>query len=48
MNRAIALAPMLSPCVDRVFPSLNAVAAFSYMESADHFGKIVVLMGGLG
>jgi NADPH:quinone reductase-like Zn-dependent oxidoreductase len=41
MNRAIAL-HKLHPAVDRVFPFVAAVDAFRYMESAAHFGKIVV------
>ena len=45
MNRAIAL-HQLRPVVDRVFPFANAVDAFRYMESAAHFGKIVIRMGG--
>jgi NADPH:quinone reductase-like Zn-dependent oxidoreductase len=43
MNRAIALHQM-RPVVDRVFPFAAAVDAFRYMESAAHFGKIVVRM----
>jgi NADPH:quinone reductase-like Zn-dependent oxidoreductase len=43
MNRAIAL-HKLRPAVDRVFPFTAAVDAFRYMESAAHFGKIVVRM----
>jgi NADPH:quinone reductase-like Zn-dependent oxidoreductase len=41
MNRAIALHE-LRPVVDRVFPFTEAVEAFRYMESAAHFGKIVI------
>lgn len=44
MNRAIAL-HQLQPVVDRVFGFGQAVEAFRYMESAAHFGKIVVRMG---
>jgi NADPH:quinone reductase-like Zn-dependent oxidoreductase len=43
MNRAISLHG-LHPVVDRVFPFAAAVDAFRYMESAAHFGKIVVRM----
>jgi NADPH:quinone reductase-like Zn-dependent oxidoreductase len=43
MNRAIAL-QKLRPVVDRVFPFAAAVEAFRYMESAAHFGKIVIRM----
>ncbi len=42
MNRAIALHKM-KPVVDRVFPFNDAPAAFRYMESAAHFGKIAIL-----
>jgi NADPH:quinone reductase-like Zn-dependent oxidoreductase len=45
MNRAVAL-HQLRPVVDRVFPFSTAVEAFRYMESAAHFGKIVIRMGG--
>ncbi len=41
MNRAIRL-HQLRPVVDRVFPFEQAVEAFRYMESAAHFGKIVI------
>lgn len=39
MNRAITLAK-LKPVVDRVFPFQDAVAAYQYMESGAHFGKV--------
>jgi len=45
MNRAIAL-HRLHPVVDRVFGFDDAVAAFRYMESAAHFGKIVIRVSG--
>ena len=32
----------LRPVIDRVFPFENAVDAFRHMESATHFGKIVI------
>jgi NADPH:quinone reductase-like Zn-dependent oxidoreductase len=41
MNRAIAL-HQLRPVVDRVFPFAEAREALRYMESAAHFGKIVI------
>jgi NADPH:quinone reductase-like Zn-dependent oxidoreductase len=41
MNKAIALAG-LRPVVDRVFPFKEAPAALRHMESAGHFGKIVI------
>jgi NADPH:quinone reductase-like Zn-dependent oxidoreductase len=41
MNRAISL-HKLKPVVDRVFPFSDAVAAYRYMESAAHFGKVVI------
>jgi NADPH:quinone reductase-like Zn-dependent oxidoreductase len=41
MNRAIAL-HQLRPVVDRVFPFDRAPDAFRYLESAAHFGKIVI------
>jgi NADPH:quinone reductase-like Zn-dependent oxidoreductase len=43
MNAAIAKAGM-HPIVDRVFPFEQAREAFLYMESASHFGKIVIRM----
>ncbi|MCW3473774.1 zinc-dependent alcohol dehydrogenase family protein [Limobrevibacterium gyesilva] len=44
MNRAIAL-HMLRPVIDRVFAFDDAKAAFRLMESAAHFGKIVIRHG---
>ena len=41
MNRAIA-AHGLKPVIDRVFAFTEAREAFRHMESATHFGKIVV------
>jgi NADPH:quinone reductase-like Zn-dependent oxidoreductase len=41
MNRAVAL-HRLRPVVDRVFPLAEARAAFAFLESAAHFGKVVV------
>jgi NADPH:quinone reductase-like Zn-dependent oxidoreductase len=43
MNRAIALHG-LRPIVDRVFGFEEAAEAFRHMESAAHFGKIVIRM----
>jgi NADPH:quinone reductase-like Zn-dependent oxidoreductase len=44
MNRAISL-HQLRPVIDRVFPFASAPDAFRHMESAAHFGKIVVRVG---
>ena len=41
MNRAISLNKM-KPVVDRVFPFTDAVAAYRYMESGAHFGKVAI------
>jgi NADPH:quinone reductase-like Zn-dependent oxidoreductase len=41
MNRAISLAK-LKPAVDKVFDFKDAVAAYEYMETGKHFGKVVV------
>jgi NADPH:quinone reductase-like Zn-dependent oxidoreductase len=41
MNRAIALHKM-KPVIDRVFPFDQAVDALKHMQSASHFGKIVI------
>ncbi len=41
MNAAISAASM-RPVIDRVFPFEEARAAFAWMESASHFGKIVI------
>ena len=41
MNRAIAL-HRLKPVIDRVFPFADVPAAYRYMESAAHFGKVVI------
>lgn len=41
MNRAIAL-HQLRPVIDRVFPFDAAAEALRYLESAAHFGKIVL------
>jgi NADPH:quinone reductase-like Zn-dependent oxidoreductase len=44
MNRAIAL-HQLKPVIDRVFPFAEARAALRHLESAAHFGKIVIRGG---
>jgi NADPH:quinone reductase-like Zn-dependent oxidoreductase len=41
MNRAIALHQM-RPVIDRVFPFDQARQALRFLESAAHFGKIVI------
>jgi NADPH:quinone reductase-like Zn-dependent oxidoreductase len=41
MNRAIAV-NKLRPVVDRVFPFAQSREAFRFIESAQHFGKIVI------
>jgi len=41
MNRAIA-ASGLKPVIDKVFPFEEAPAAYRYLQSAQHFGKIVI------
>jgi len=41
MNRALTQA-QLKPVIDRVFPFAEAPAAYEYMRSGAHFGKIVV------
>ncbi len=44
MNRAIALHG-LKPVVDRVFPFAEAAAAFQWLASGGHFGKVVISDG---
>lgn len=44
MSRAIAQ-HQLRPVIDRVFPFDEAPAALHYMQSARHFGKIVIRVG---
>jgi NADPH:quinone reductase-like Zn-dependent oxidoreductase len=41
MNRAITI-NKLKPVIDRVFPFAESREALRYMESAQHFGKIVI------
>ena len=43
MNRAMALHE-LRPVIDRAFPFEESPQALSHMESAGHFGKIVVTL----
>jgi NADPH:quinone reductase-like Zn-dependent oxidoreductase len=44
MNRAITL-HRLQPVMDRVFPFFEAAAAYQYLESGAHFGKVVIRVG---
>ena len=44
MNRAIA-ASGLKPVIDKVFPFDEAPAAFRHLQSAQHFGKVVIRVG---
>ena len=41
LNKAIA-ANKISPVVDKVFPFEQAVDALHYLQSGQHFGKVVV------
>jgi NADPH:quinone reductase-like Zn-dependent oxidoreductase len=43
MNRAIAQA-QLKPVIDRVFPFNEARAAYDYLQSSSHFGKVVIAL----
>ena len=43
MNQAIAMHKM-QPFIDRVFPFDQTPDAFRYMDSAAHFGKIVIAL----
>jgi NADPH:quinone reductase-like Zn-dependent oxidoreductase len=43
MNRAIA-AHQLHPVIDQVFPFEQSVDALRYLQSAQHFGKIVIAL----
>jgi len=45
MNRALAL-HRIRPVVDRVFPFERAREALGHLESGQHFGKVVVRIGG--
>jgi NADPH:quinone reductase-like Zn-dependent oxidoreductase len=44
MNRAIA-ANNIKPVIDKVFPFADAKAAFHHLQSAKHFGKVVISLG---
>ncbi len=44
MNRAVA-GHRLKPMVDRIFPFAESPAAFQYLESGGHFGKVVIRIG---
>jgi len=44
MNRAIAASGM-QPVIDRVFAFEEAPAAFRHLQSAQHFGKVVIRVG---
>ena len=35
----------IHPVIDRVFPFEQAAAAYKYLESASHFGKVVIAVG---
>jgi NADPH:quinone reductase-like Zn-dependent oxidoreductase len=41
MNRAIAVS-VLKPIIDKVFRFDEARAAYRHLQSAQHFGKVVV------
>ena len=41
MNRAIEV-HKLKPVVDKIFPLAETVAAYSYLETAQHFGKVAI------
>jgi NADPH:quinone reductase-like Zn-dependent oxidoreductase len=41
MNRAIALAQM-RPIVGKVFPILETIGAYRYLEQGRHFGKVII------
>jgi NADPH:quinone reductase-like Zn-dependent oxidoreductase len=44
MNRAIAVS-RLKPIIDKVFSFDDAPAAYRYLQSAQHFGKVVIRLG---
>ena len=41
LNRA-AIQHRLKPIIDRVFPLLEARAAYDYLKTQKHFGKIII------
>ena len=43
MNRALEVSH-IKPVIDHVYPFEEAKDAFRYMESAGHFGKIVITL----
>ena len=47
MNRAIS-ASRLEPVIDKTFPFEDAPAAYRHLQSARHFGKLVIRVGGDG
>ncbi len=44
MNRLI-VGESIRPVIDRVFPFSESLAAFNYLESGSHFGKVVISFG---
>lgn len=44
MNRALDL-HKTKPMIDRVFPFEKAIDALRYLESGNHFGKVVINVG---
>jgi NADPH:quinone reductase-like Zn-dependent oxidoreductase len=44
MNRAIAVS-RLKPIIDKVFSFDNTPAAYRYLQSAQHCGKLVIRLG---
>src|SRR6266446_3042300 len=44
MNRAITVS-RLKPVIDKVFSFDDAPAAYRYLQSAQHFGKVVIRLG---
>jgi NADPH:quinone reductase-like Zn-dependent oxidoreductase len=41
MNRAIEISHM-KPVVGKVFPMLETIEAYRYLEQARHFGKVII------
>jgi NADPH:quinone reductase-like Zn-dependent oxidoreductase len=41
MNRAMIVGK-LKPVIDKIFPFDDTPAAFKYLQSAAHFGKVVI------
>jgi NADPH:quinone reductase-like Zn-dependent oxidoreductase len=44
MNRAISTSG-IAPVIDKVFAFDQAAAAFRHLQSAQHFGKVVIRLG---